>query len=87
MITNLVKEDENLQIAAGVDDFTDFSNAYPVFTQLDTCDVHVDVVIDFTNAEATDRLLAYCVAKKLPIVLYTTGLSPEQLDNVKAASN
>ena len=46
----------------------------------------VDVVVDFSNAGAVDALLDYCVEKKLPVVLCTTGLSEEQLNKVAEAS-
>ena len=46
----------------------------------------MDVVIDFSNAGAVDGLLDYCVDKKLPVVLCTTGLSEEQLRKVDEAS-
>ena len=45
-----------------------------------------NVVIDFSNAGAVDSLLDYCVEKKLPVVLCTTGLSEEQLKKVNTAS-
>ena len=44
------------------------------------------MVIDFSNASATDRLLDVCVEKKIPVVLCTTGLSQEQLEKVEAAA-
>ena len=46
----------------------------------------MDVVIDFSTAKAIDALLDYCVEKKLPVVLCTTGLSEEQLERVAEAS-
>ena len=45
-----------------------------------------DVIIDFSNAKAVDDLLVYSVDKKIPVVLCTTGLSEEQMEQVKAAS-
>lgn len=86
MITEIVKNDENAVIAAGVDTYTEVPNDYPVFDAIGKCDVDVDVVIDFSNAKAVDGLLDYCVEKKLPVVLCTTGLSDEQLEKVKKAS-
>ena len=86
MITEIVKNDENAVIAAGVDAYTGVPNEYPVFESIDKCDVDVDVVIDFSTASAVDGLLDYCVQKKLPVVLCTTGLSEEQLKKVEAAS-
>ena len=86
MITEIVKGDENAVIAAGVDAYTEVPNEYPVFDSIEKCDTDVDVVIDFSTAKAVDGLLDYCVAKKLPVVLCTTGLSEEQLKKVEEAS-
>ena len=44
------------------------------------------MVIDFSAAPAIDALLTYCVERKLPCVLCTTGLSGKQLEDVKEAS-
>ena len=43
-------------------------------------------MIDFSNAGAVDSLLDYCVDKKLPVVLCTTGLSEEQLAKAEKAA-
>lgn len=86
MITGLIKEDERMEIAAGVDAYTGIANEYPVFDKIDACDVDVDVAIDFSNAGAVDALLDYCVRKQVPVVLCTTGLSEEQLQKVQEAS-
>lgn len=86
VITKIVKEDKNAEIVAGVDKYQGISNEYPVFDCIDNCDVQADVVIDFSNAAAVDGLLDYCVGKAIPVVLCTTGLSEEQLEKVKTAS-
>ena len=86
MITEIVKNEEDTVIAAGVDKFTGIPNDYPVFEKIAQCDVDVDVVIDFSNAGAVDELLDYCVEKSLPVVLCTTGLSDEQLKKVDECS-
>lgn len=86
MITEIVKNEEDAVIAAGVDKFTGIPNDYPVFEKIAQCDVDVDVVIDFSNAGAVDELLDYCVEKSLPVVLCTTGLSDEQLKKVDECS-
>ena len=85
VISGLEKEDDVIEIVAGIDKFTGIENPYPVFTSLAECDVQADVVIDFSNAAAVDELLDVCVEKTLPIVLCTTGLSEEQLAKVKEA--
>ena len=86
MITEIVKNEEDAVIAAGVDKFTGIPNDYPVFEEIAQCDVDVDVVIDFSNAGAVDELLDYCVKKSLPVVLCTTGVSDEQLKKVDECS-
>ena len=86
MITEIVKEDENAVIAAGVDTYTEVANDYPVFAEIGQCGVDVDVVVDFSNAGAVDALLDWCVEKKVPVILCTTGLSGEQLERVEEAS-
>lgn len=86
MITEIVKNEEDAVIAAGVDKFTGIPNDYPVFEEITQCDVDVAVVIDFSNAGAVDELLDYCVKKSLPVVLCTTGLSDEQLKKVDECS-
>lgn len=86
MITELVKNDSDVEIVAGVDKYTAVPNDYPVFESITACDVDTDVVIDFSNAGAVDELLDYCTEKKLPVVLCTTGLSEEQLKKVEESS-
>ncbi|WP_296063379.1 4-hydroxy-tetrahydrodipicolinate reductase [uncultured Mediterraneibacter sp.] len=86
MITEIAKQDQDVEIVAGVDKYTAVANEYPVFETISECDVDADAVIDFSNAGAVDELLDYCVEKKLPVVLCTTGLSEEQLANVKEVS-
>ena len=85
-ITTLAKEDAEVEIVAGVDAYTEVANEYPVFDSIEKCDVEADVVIDFSNAKAVDGLLDYCVEKQIPVVLCTTGLSEEQLQEVEEAS-
>ena len=82
-ITGLIADDKEIEIAAGIDTYDNGNNTYPVFTDIDACDVRADAVIDFSTASAVDKLLAYCVSKKLPCVLCTTGLSEEQIEKVQ----
>jgi 4-hydroxy-tetrahydrodipicolinate reductase len=67
-------------VAAGRD------NGYPVFTNIDDCDMDADVIIDFAAAVAVDKLLEYGERRQIPIVLCTTGLSQEQLEKTAVTS-
>lgn len=86
VITGLVKEDDAIEIVAGIDAYKEIANEYPVFGSLQECDVEADVIIDFSNASATDNLLDYCVKRQIPVVLCSTGLSKEQLEKVEASA-
>lgn len=86
VITGLVRDDSGIEIVAGIDKYRGVENTYPVFDTLEACDVEADVVIDFSNAAAVDELLAVCAERALPVVLCTTGLSEEQLQNVQRIS-
>ena len=94
VITRLVEAEADMEIIAGVDVSDHISNAYPVYKSLEdyrqACgqdgSLLADVAIDFSSAAAVDKLLDYCEAQLMPSVLCTTGLSPEQLERVKALS-
>lgn len=86
VISDLIAADTEVEMVAGIDARDDGHNPYPVFTDINECDVDADCLIDFSAAVAVDKMLDYCVAKKLPCVLCTTGLSEEQLKKVDEAS-
>lgn len=82
MITKLAKENQEAEIVAGVDISGVQLDAYPVYKTLEECQIDYDVIIDFSVAAAVDGLLDFVLAKKIPVVLCTTGLSKEQLEKV-----
>ena len=86
VIVDLVKEDADIQVVAGVDAFGENNYDFPVFKSLSECDVEADVIVDFSNASAVEGLMDYAVDKKTPVVLCSTGLSEDQLSKVKEAS-
>ena len=86
VITGIAREDNDIEIVAGIDPVQGRDNGYPVFASLAECDVEADVIIDFAAAVAVDALLDYAVEKQVPVVLCTTGLSTEQLDRVRECS-
>ncbi len=85
-ISSLIAADKEIEIVAGIDAVNSGKNDYPVFSSISECTVAADAVIDFSVAAAVDGMLDYCVEKKLPCVLCTTGLSEAQLQKVQEAS-
>lgn len=86
IISTICKEDDQVEIVAGIDVVDNKDNGYPVFSDIDACDVKADVIIDFSVSTVIDKLLDYSEAKKIPVVLCTTGLSPEQLNKMSKVS-
>ncbi len=86
VITDICKSDDEVTIVAGIDVIDNRQNGYPVFTDIYDCNVEADVIVDFAAAVAVDNLLDYAVRKNLPVVLCTTGLSPEQLNKIEQVS-
>ncbi len=47
----------------------------------------VDVLIDFSTPEGTLAILPICVQRRIPIVIATTGFTPEQRDEIESAAH
>ena len=86
MITNIVAEDDNIEIVAGIDINDSIKNTYPVFTSLKDCDVQADVLVDFGNAAVVDEMIDWCVENKVPYCTCTTGLSEETIAHIEKSS-
>lgn len=85
VVTEIVSQEPEMKIVAGVDRNTESGSGYPVFASLEECP-KADVIIDFSTAKAVDGLLAYCERECIPLVLCTTGLSEEQVQRTAALS-
>lgn len=68
-------------ICAKVDPFAD-----GMLPSLDACACPCDCIIDFSNHAGTQDLMAYAVAHKLPVVVATTGHTPEELALIEEAA-
>lgn len=86
VISGIVEKDPDAEIVAGIDIADQGKNSYPVFTDIDACQVEADAIIDFSSVKATDKLLEYSAARQIPVVLCSTGLSQEQLAKVEETS-
>ena len=86
VVADIVNSDPDCVMAAGVDVAKAEDIDFDFYTSVGECETCGDVVIDFSTAKAVDKLLEDCAAKKLPLVLCTTGLSEEQLAKVEETS-
>ena len=85
MLANIIAQDEQAQVVAGIDITQAADTPFPVFESIKACDVEADALIDFTVSKITDMVLDQCAQKGLALVLATTGLSDEQLAHVQEA--
>lgn len=85
-VTELAAASDELEIVAGVDVVPEKRAAYPVYADLMEYGGEADVLVDFSTATAFDHLLDYCLERRLPLLLATTGHSEEQLARLRAAS-
>lgn len=85
-LKNLIMNDPDIEIVAGIDAFPGEESTFPVFSSAQECTVKADAVIDFSHFSVVPKLIEYCVKAKLPVVVCTTGLSDEQYDLLKEAS-
>ncbi len=85
-ITDIVRDDPDAEIVAGIDLMDNGSNEYPVFSTIEECTEEADAIIDFSTPKILGDLLAYCEKKGVPIVLCTTGYTDDQLAQIEAAS-
>ena len=86
VISRSVSERVDCRIAAGIDRQSAAVD-YPIFEKPSDCDVCCDVIIDFSHPSLLEPLLDYAVSHKVPAVVCTTGLSPEQVDKLKQAAD
>lgn len=87
VITQLVDEDDNAVIVAGVDVSANRLNKYPVYHSFMQCNVKADVIIDFSAPVNVGEMLNYAIRQGIGIVLCTTGFAMEDLLLIEAASN
>ena len=58
----------------------------PTFCTPQEISVKPDVVIDFSHFDSTDTLVPFCVERKIPLVICTTGHTQKQQETIQKAS-
>ena len=86
VVAELCEASPDLEITAGFDVMGAADREFPVFTSPAQFTGEADAVIDFSSPAALDGLLEFAKATKIPLVLATTGYSPEQVAQIGAAA-
>lgn len=85
-VAGVVAETEDAQVVAGVDLFTERANPFPVYQKIRECPQEADVIIDFSRPAALAENLAYAKETGTPIVIATTGYTPEDKASIAACA-
>lgn len=86
VVADICANDPEAEAVAGIDLLAQPMEGFPVFSTPAACTVEADAVIDFSHPAALGPLLDFCLEKKLPVVLATTGYSEEQLERINEAA-
>lgn len=84
-ITSCVDNRNDCEIVAGVDLMT-AECSFPVFKSFYEINVDADVIIDFSHPSVLNDLLEFAKEMKIPAVIATTGLTDEQIEDIKNTS-
>ncbi len=86
VVVNSALNNDNCKIVCGVDAFGENNYDFPTYKNFNEIKEEADVVIDFSNPACLNSMLDYCLANKTPVIICTTGYSPEQVKKINEAS-
>ena len=86
VVEELCNADVQVEVVAGFDILGSNDRNFPIFTSPAQFVGEADAVIDFSSPAALDGLLEFAKATKTPLILATTGYSPEQIAKIGAAA-
>ena len=86
VVESICNSTPNTQVVAGFDVMGSTDRDFPVYASPAQFTGKADAVIDFSSPAALDGLLSFAKATKTPLVLATTGYSPEQIAQIGAAA-
>ena len=82
------KNTQNAVVVLGVDPNTDGSDSRCVksFAEAEARDISaVDCIVDFSHHSSADTLIAFAVKHNKPVIVATTGHTPEEAEMIRAA--
>lgn len=86
VLADMIAAQPGCRVICGFDIVPNNELAFPVYTDPYDYTGTADVLIDFSNPKALERLLPYVKEHKIPTIFATTGLSNVQLDAIKEAA-
>lgn len=87
VISACARERGDFTVVAGIDPNTEMDGGFHVFPTPADCSAEADVIIDFSHPRALEPLLEMAVARKLPVVVATTGLTPAHIARIRETAD
>jgi 4-hydroxy-tetrahydrodipicolinate reductase len=85
-ICRLLEGDSQAQVVCGVDLHAPENVKVPVYATFNDVVEKPDVIIDFSSPAVLASELAYATGNAIPVVLASTGYTPEQLESINEAA-
>ena len=86
VVAELCAADSQVEVMAGFDVLGSSDREFPVYSSPAQLETGADAVIDFSSPAALDGLLEFARRTGTPLVLATTGYTPEQVAKIGAAA-
>ena len=86
VVESICAADPEVEVVAGFDVLGANDREFPVYSSPAQFTGKADAVIDFSSPAALDGLLAFAKQTGTPLILATTGYSPEQVAQIGAAA-
>ncbi len=86
VVESICSADPEVSVVAGFDLLGAGDHAFKVYTTPDKFPGEADVAVDFSSPSALPSLLAYGKARRVPLVLATTGYDQAQLTAIDEAA-
>lgn len=85
VVADIIQGRNDCRVVAGVDVKPDAHDSFPVVNDIMNIQSG-DVLIDFSHPSALGSIIAFAQAKKIPVVLATTGYTQEQIVQIKESA-
>lgn len=85
-VADICQSDDKIQVVAGFDIVESGKFPAPIYADPLEYTGEAHIVVDFSIPQSLPSLLHYCTKKNIPLVLCTTGYSPEEEEEIAKAS-
>lgn len=93
LVYDLAQKSEDLNVVYGFDQHTSAELNIGIYTSVEqflsdatTISSNTDVIVDFSNPSATLKILPWAAELDIPVVIATTGFTPEEETEIKCSA-